>query len=311
MSDSALDKLKKLQEKESPIVEKTEASKKGLFGFLLAILILLVTKFKFVLIFILTKGKLLLGALKIGPILTTFSTMFLSIWVYSSFYGLNLAIGLCVMILIHELGHGAIAKTIGMKVGTPVFIPFFGALITLKNQLKSKWQEALIGAGGPIAGTIGGVLVLLISQYLESDYYRDLFVVISWITFMINFFNLLPVAGLDGDRISNAFRPVYWAPGLLLMVALIYFQNKLSGTVPPFMIFIIILGAFKAWKTHKKSLGLDKSRLVDQLVQTKKYEREDVTIFESIWSFVIYFGLATTLSFLMIYSNSLLPKISG
>ncbi|MCJ8344459.1 hypothetical protein MJH12_02880, partial [bacterium] len=86
-------------------------------------------------------------------------------------------------------------------------------------------------------------------------------------------------------------------------------QNKLSGSVPPFMIFIVILGAIKAWRTHKSTTTEDKNvRLVDRLIKTEKYETDEVSTMQTALSFIIYFGLASTLSALMIYSNSLLPK---
>src|SRR2546421_4157733 len=56
--------------------------------------------------FALTKAKLLLGALKLGPLLQTFSTMGVSMWIYAGFYGAPLAIGMVVLILVHEYGHG-------------------------------------------------------------------------------------------------------------------------------------------------------------------------------------------------------------
>jgi len=79
-------------------------------------------------LFALAKGKVLLGALKFGSILQTFSTLAVSAMVYAQFYGASLAIGLVLLILIHEYGHGIAAKIMGLKVGAPIFIPFFGAV---------------------------------------------------------------------------------------------------------------------------------------------------------------------------------------
>src|SRR5438128_656159 len=94
-----------------------------------------------VLIFILTKGKLLLVAL--APTLATFGTMALSAWFYAGLFGAPLAIGLVIMVLIHELGHGVAARLMGIRTGALIFIPFFGAFIAMKDKPRSTWQGAV------------------------------------------------------------------------------------------------------------------------------------------------------------------------
>ena len=72
---------------------------------------------------VLAKGKFLLGALKFGALFKTFATLALSSWVYAQFYGAPLAIGLVLLILVHEYGHGIAATIVGLKVGAPIFSP--------------------------------------------------------------------------------------------------------------------------------------------------------------------------------------------
>src|SRR5437016_3546265 len=105
------------------------AKKRGVISGIIAGLLLVLGKGKVILLLLLTKGKLLLAAIKFGPMLTTFSTMGLSAWIYAGIFGKNMAIGVVLLILIHELGHGVAAKLMGLKVGAPIFIPGFGAVI--------------------------------------------------------------------------------------------------------------------------------------------------------------------------------------
>src|SRR5271170_8050129 len=104
----------------------------------------------------LTKLKFLL------PVLKTGGTMILSIGAYAMLWGWQFAVGFVLLIFVHECGHLIAAKRIGLKVGAPVFIPFMGALIALKEAPRNSWIEAQVGIGGPILGTAGAAICELI-----------------------------------------------------------------------------------------------------------------------------------------------------
>jgi hypothetical protein len=61
---------------------------------------------------------------------------------YAIVYPFQFAIGVVMMILIHEIGHVIAAKLKGLPVTAPVFIPFLGALITMKKNPKDAVTEA-------------------------------------------------------------------------------------------------------------------------------------------------------------------------
>src|SRR5438445_13220653 len=76
----------------------------------------------------------LLPALKFLPILLkSGGTMLLMIWVYTAMWGWKFGVGFVLLLLVHECGHLIVAKSFGLKVGAPVFIPFMGAFIALKE----------------------------------------------------------------------------------------------------------------------------------------------------------------------------------
>ena len=80
-------------------------------------------------------------------ILKTGGTMLLTIWVYGMIWGVWFAVGFVLLIFVHECGHLLAAKRLGLKVGAPVFIPFMGALIALKEAPRNAWMEACVGIG--------------------------------------------------------------------------------------------------------------------------------------------------------------------
>src|SRR5256885_5574228 len=97
---------------------------------------------------------LLIPVLKFFPVLLkTGGTMFLTIWLYAQAWGWWFALGFVLLIFVHECGHLIAAKRIGLKVGAPVFIPFMGAFIALKEAPRNAWIEAQVGIGGAFVGT--------------------------------------------------------------------------------------------------------------------------------------------------------------
>ena len=174
---------------------------------------------------------LLLPILKFFPLfLKSGGTMALTIWVYAQSMGWRFALGFVLLILVHECGHLLAAKRLGLKVGAPVFIPFMGAFIALKEAPRNAWIESQVGIGGPLLGTAGAALSLLI-YYLTHN---PLFAALAYSAFFLNLFNLAPVGFLDGGRIATALSPWLWIVGLLLIGLLLFAQ-------PNFLLLLILL----------------------------------------------------------------------
>ncbi len=150
------------------------------------------------------------------PVLKTGGSMIFMIWVYAMFWGVWFAVGFVLLIFVHECGHLIAAKRIGLKVGAPVFIPFMGALIALKEAPRNAWIEAQVGIGGPILGTVGAAVCELIYLATGNWMFRSL----AYTGFFLNLFNLAPVGFLDGGRIVTALSPWLWLVGFAIMVYL-------------------------------------------------------------------------------------------
>ena len=176
---------------------------------------------------------ILLPVLKFLPVfLKTGGTMILTIGVYAMFWGIWFAVGFVVLIFVHESGHLLVAKRLGLKVGAPVFIPFMGAFIALKEAPKNAWIEAQVGIGGPMLGTLGAGLCEVIYLATGNPMYQAL----AHVGFLLNLFNLMPVGFLDGGRIVTALSPWLWIVGFLVLVGLTISQ-------PNFLLILILIAS--------------------------------------------------------------------
>ncbi len=170
-------------------------------------IIALFAKFKFA----------LLAAAKYVPLLLkTGGTMILSIGLYAMVYGFWFAVGFVLLIFVHECGHLLAAKRFGLKVGAPVFIPFLGAIIALKEAPRNAWIEAFVGIGGPLLGSAGALVCEGIYLATGNMMFRGL----AYTGFLLNLFNLMPVGFLDGGRIVTALSPWLWLVGFAVLIFL-------------------------------------------------------------------------------------------
>ncbi len=132
---------------------------------------------------------------------------------YAQRDGLPFAAGFVVLILIHELGHGYAIRRAGLDAGWPVFIPFIGAMISLRGQPPSAAVEADIAYAGPLAGTAASLVAA--SLYFVTG--SQLCLALAYSGFFLNLFNLTPIRPLDGGRVAQAFSRRAWIVGGLVL----------------------------------------------------------------------------------------------
>ena len=161
-------------------------------------------------------------------LLKTGGTMLFSIWAYALAWGWMFALGFVLLLFVHECGHLVVARYFGLSVGTPVFIPFMGALIALKDAPKDAWMEAWVGIGGPLLGTAGAAVCEALFVLTGNPLFRAL----AYSGFLLNLFNLLPLGFLDGGRIVTALSPWLWLAGAAVMLGLLVTHpNFLLGLI--------------------------------------------------------------------------------
>jgi Zn-dependent protease len=219
----------------------------------------------------------ILPALKFLPVLLkSGGTMLLMIWVYTALWGWKFAVGFVLLLLVHECGHLIVAKKFGLKVGAPVFIPFMGAFIALKEAPRNAWMEACVGIGGPMFGSLGA----LVCNLLGEGFNAPLFIALAWFGYFLNLFNLTPVGMLDGGRIVTALSRWLWIPGFAV---LIWFGWK----YPNLIVWLMVLLSLP------RVISLFRKRTEEE----KRYY--EVTPTQRWTMSILYFGLIATLLFAM------------
>jgi Zn-dependent protease len=166
-------------------------------------------------------GFLLIGKLKFLLLgltkLSTFASMFGFIAVYWSIHGWPLAAGLAGSIYVHEMGHVAMLRRLGIRAGAPLFIPGVGALVMLKEHVSDPIADARIGLAGPVWGL--GAAVASWLTYLATG--APIWLAITELTGFLNLFNLIPIWQLDGSRGFHALsRQERWIVLAVIGVAL-------------------------------------------------------------------------------------------
>ncbi len=200
-------------------------------------------------------------------------SMFVSAAVYVWLGGWWFGIGLVVLLFVHEMGHVIEAKRQGLPVSAPVFIPFMGALITLKQMPHNAWREAKLAIAGPLLGSAGALAIYLAGVAWDSRSLKAL----AFLGFFINLFNLLPVIPLDGGRITAALHPALWLVGFLALVGLVIVRPN------PILIIILIFAASELWRRWQ----------MRRYPEMQEYYR--VQPHQRLIIGVLYFGLAVLL----------------
>lgn len=142
----------------------------------------------------------------------------LTVFVWTGMLGtIELALGFLAMIFIHEMGHYLAAKHLGIPVSPPIFTPI-GAMILMPRLPNSAKDEAFVAFAGPLLGTVGAVAGFALGLFLGVPE----LLYVSQMAFMLNLFNLIPLAPMDGGRISMVVSRHLWVVGAALLAYVVY-----------------------------------------------------------------------------------------
>lgn len=223
-------------------VERVRA-RYGKHGAIVSAIAVFLLKFKFVIVLLLTKGKLLLlGLTK----LSTLSSMALFFGFDARFLGWPLALGLVLSIYVHEMGHVAANRRHGIRTTAPMFIPGFGALIVAQQRFHSDWVEADVGLAGPLWGLGAAMVEYAVYRATGNPFWATL---TQWCA-LINLFNLTPVWQLDGAHAFKAMSRAHRLAAAAVLLAAV----ALTGER---MLWLPFLGASWAVFTMKPTSRAD------------------------------------------------------
>jgi Zn-dependent protease len=200
---------------------------------------LLIWKLKFVVVAVLSKGKLLfLGLTK----MSTMASLFVSLGVYWAAWGWKFAAAIIGGIYIHEIGHVAELRRRGMSASAPMFIPGIGAFVRLKQHAATPAEDARIGLAGPVWGLGAAFAALGIAFAMQSKFWFA----IAHVTAIINLFNLTPVWELDGSRGFRALSRLQ--RGILLAVILATWIATKEG-------MFVLVALVAVWRLFEKKIA--------------------------------------------------------
>ena len=171
-------------------------------------------------------GPIIAGGIALAKwsfVLIKFSTIFIAVAAYALIWGWKFAIGLVLLILLHETGHYLEAQREGLHPRLPVFIPFLGAYVQYTRG--NPWQTARVAIAGPILGGAAAFVCYLIGKSQGSN----LMLALAYFGFFLNLFNLIPFGIFDGGAVwrSARFLRHGGGPGKALFIYALYFGTAL------------------------------------------------------------------------------------
>ena len=153
----------------------------------------------------------------------------------------QVAVGVIVLVFIHEMGHFIAARNRGISVTMPTFTPL-GAYVQT-GPSSSIADEAFIKIAGPLVGGLAAVITLGLGYFLGSA----VLVQVGTLGVFLNLFNLIPLDPFDGGGIAQVFGRWTVVPGAL---AFVYFFLMVLGSNPINLIFGALF-AFQAWTAYQ------------------------------------------------------------
>jgi Zn-dependent protease len=192
--------------------------------------------------FAVIKGGLLL--IPKAKLLVTLGTALVSVVLYSLVFGWWFAVGFVLLLFVHEMGHVIQLRREGIRATAPVFVPFLGAVVGMKQMPDDALAEARVGLAGPILGTAAAAVCFAIAEATGSSMLRAL----AYVGFLINLINLVPLTPFDGGRAMAAMAPVMWFIGLGVMVFLLLVTHN------SFLLIFVLFGGYdtyRRWKLRK------------------------------------------------------------
>lgn len=185
----------------------------------------------------------------------TIGSMLISIAVYSSRMGWKLALGFITLLMVHECGHLLAARYYGARMSVPIFIPYIGAIIDMKEPMRNAWEEAVFGISGPLLGTLGACLCWITAGITGSFYFAEL----ALFGFFLNLFNLIPLGFLDGGHVAVVLTRWLWIPGYLIMATFAWYVHTPVVIISLVVMLPMVLSLFR--KKSPKEKFYDRVRL--------------------------------------------------
>jgi Zn-dependent protease len=155
----------------------------------------------------------------------------------------------------------------------------------MKGMPRNAYVEALVGIGGPVLGSLGALVCLVLGWMTGSMIWFAL----ASTGFLLNLFNLLPISPLDGGRIVGVISRWIWVAGYAVAI------TAFLMTFHPMLLLILVFGL----------LGLGRS------IRGPRPDYYDVPVERRVVMGFAYFGLAAALAVLTRIAEQQLEGFPG
>ena len=156
---------------------------------------------------------------------------------------MKFAIVFVLLIAVHELGHVIFVRGFGLSAPFVLFLPGFGAFTTWRDAPQSVYQESIIAFGGPLLGTLGGLVCYAYGFVTNEPFWYAC----ANTAFFLNLFNMIPLSFFDGGRMTAAISPFFWLLGFVLVIVVAVAFHWWS----PILLLVILLSVPRvvaAWR---------------------------------------------------------------
>lgn len=139
-----------------------------------------------------------------SPWWRTVSSLALYVSVYYLLFRDLRSIGLLVLVIVlHELGHYIAMRAFGYRNLEMMFVPMLGAFVSGQHASVEPGKRLIVLFAGPIPGLVLGAMFGMIYSY-QHQY---IFYLLAVMFILLNLFNLIPIAPMDGGQILNILFP--------------------------------------------------------------------------------------------------------
>ncbi len=206
-------------------------------------------------------GKVGAGALKAAKTANV-GWAVVSAATWSLLFSWQFALALMVQLFVHEYGHVHAMRRTGMKVRGLYFVPLLGAMAVTEDAFTSRRQQAYVALNGPLWGSAFALVPAGLWLWTHNPMWAT---VAAWWA-LINLFNLLPIAPLDGGRVLHAFAHSYSSSLGMALSALGLVGAVAVATYLGFSLIwlVVALGAMELASESQARTGVRALRLLPE-----------------------------------------------
>jgi len=183
----------------------------------------------------------MLSGFKFLYVFKSFIGMFIMIGMYTMMFGWVYALIVIALLLIHEMGHYIFMKAMGLGPKLPMFA-IFGAYVQMTKMPPDQTTHAWVAIAGPLIGGVTSVAMFFLGFMLDKP-----FLMAAGNTgIVLNLFQLIPCKPFDGGFVVNAISKWFLIPG----TGLAFMLGVMLGS--PLLLIIACVAAFMTYRTFTR-----------------------------------------------------------